>query len=117
MVAVIQRMIQKVVNGQDMEQWEKLDAIDKKFNEIEKKLGFPDNKKRYRCLFGTQDSNTIIIEFQWPSLAKYERTMTKAVLNPEYIKLGNELVGIIESQITEIYIPHVSLSDIQTALK
>jgi hypothetical protein len=116
MVVVIQRMIQKVVNGQDLDQWEKLDAIDKKYNEIEKKLGFPDNKKRYRCLFGTHDSNTIIIEFQWPSMGKYERIMTKAILNPEYIELSKELIGIIESQVTEIYTPHVSLSDFQKAL-
>ena len=115
MVVVIQRMVQKVIDAQNMEVWDKLDAVDKKFNELEKKLGYPQNKKRLRCLFGSLDSNTIVIEYEWTSLGKMERTMTKAFLDPEYQKLNKELEGIIESSTIEIYTPIISLGDLSKA--
>ena len=101
MVIVIQRLVQRVYNGK----WDELETIDKKFNEIESKIGFPP-KKRYRYLAGPHDTNTIVIEFQWESLAKLEKTMTKAFLDPEYVKLGNQLESIIESQTFELLVPH-----------
>jgi hypothetical protein len=101
MVIVIQRLVQRVYNGK----WDELEAIDKKFNEIEEKIGFPP-KKRYRCLTGPHDTNTIIIEHQWESLAKMEKIMTKAFLDPEYAKLGSQLDSIIESQHIELLVPH-----------
>ncbi len=113
MVVVIQRMVQKVINAQNLETWDKLEKVDKKFNELEKKLGYPDNKKRLRCLFGSLDSNTIVIEYEWQSLGKMERTMTKAFLDPEYQKLNKELEGIIESSTIEIYTPVISIGDLQ----
>ena len=101
MVIVIQRLIQRVYNGK----WEELDLIDKKFTEMENKIGYPP-KKRYRCISGPYDTNTIIIEHQWESLAKMEKVMTKAYLDPEYQKLSESLDTIIESQINELLIPH-----------
>ncbi|MFX1443472.1 MAG: hypothetical protein ACFFHV_08675, partial [Promethearchaeota archaeon] len=77
MVIIIQRLVQRVYNGK----WDELEAIDKKFTEIENQIGYPP-KKRYRYLTGTHDTNTIVIEHQWESLAKMEKIMTKAFLDP-----------------------------------
>lgn len=101
MVIVIWRQIQKIKAGK----WDELEEINKKFNEIEQKLGFPDNKKRYRHLIGTQDISTLIIEFQWESMAKMEKMVTKAVLDPEYQKLQAKAELIIESSQWELYTP------------
>ena len=101
MVIVIQRLIQGIYNGK----WEELEAIDKKFTEIENRMGFPP-KKRYRYITGPYDTNTIIIERQWDSLSKMEKLSTKAFLDPEYQKLDNSLDTIIKSQIQELLVPH-----------
>jgi hypothetical protein len=101
MVIVIQRLIQRVANGK----WDELEEIDKKFTEYEEKLGYPP-KKRYRALTGCYDTNVIIIEMQWDSLAKMEKTMTKGFLDQEYQKLGEKLDDIIEWQKIELLIPH-----------
>jgi hypothetical protein len=101
MVIVIQRLIQRVYNGK----WDELEPIDKKFTELENKMGFPP-KKRYRYLTGPYDTNVIIIERQWESLAKMEKIMTKAFLDPEYVKLGSQLDSIIKSQKQELLVPH-----------
>ena len=103
MVIIIQRLVQRVFNGK----WDELEKIDKKFNEIEDKIGFPP-KKRYRYRTGNSDTNTIVIEREWESMAKLEKIMTKAFLDPEYQKLGDELDSIIETQNQELLIPHPS---------
>ena len=101
MVIVIFRQIQKIRS----DKWDELEEIDKKFNEIEKKLGFPDTKKRYRHLMGTHNLDTLIVEYQFQSLAKLEKIMTKAVLDPEYQKLQEKTMSIIEENQWELYTP------------
>jgi len=110
MVLIIQRLIQRVIPGK----WDALNEIDPKFNEIEKKYGFPDNKRRLRPVTGSLDMNTVIIEYQWPSMGKLERAMTKALLDPEHQKLSVELEKIISHQIMEIYTPVIDLKDLKT---
>lgn len=101
MVIIIQRLVQRVINGK----WDELEEIDKRFNEIEDKYGFPP-KKRYRYFSGSINFNTIVVERQWESLAKLEKLLTKAFLDPEYQKLGDELDFIIEKQYQELLVPH-----------
>ncbi|MFX1325406.1 MAG: hypothetical protein ACFE8N_10645 [Promethearchaeota archaeon] len=110
MVVVIQRMIQKLYPGK----WDELNKINAKFDDIEAKYGFPQNKKRLRCLFGEVGANSIVIEFEWPSLSKMEKAMTKAYLDPEYQKLTEKLDSIIISATTEIYTPVITFEDLQT---
>ncbi|TFG08387.1 MAG: hypothetical protein EU539_02470 [Promethearchaeota archaeon] len=101
MVIIIQRLIQRVYSGK----WEDLEKIDKKYTELENKMGFP-AKKRYRVLTGAHDNNTIIIERQWQSLAQFEKLHTKAFLDPEYQKLDETLESIIEISYQELLVPH-----------
>jgi len=100
MVIVIVRLIQRIANGK----WDELEEIDKKFNEMEEKLGYPP-KKRFRCLTG-DDNNIIVIEREWQSLAKMEKIMTMGFLDPEYSKLGEKLDKIVEWSKLEIWVPH-----------
>ena len=101
MVIIIERLIQRVFNGK----WEALEEIDKRFNEIEDKYGFPP-KKRYRYFSGRYDTSTIVVDRQWESFAKYEKIMTKAFLDPEFQKLGDKLDSIIETQYHDLLVPH-----------
>jgi hypothetical protein len=97
----IERMIQKVYPNK----WAELGAIDKKYDVVEARLGFPANKKRYQCMLGSHDSNTLIIEREWPSLAVFEATYEKAFADPELQALQKEITSIVKSVIVEVYTP------------
>jgi NIPSNAP protein len=99
MIAV-ERMMQKIYPGK----WMELEEIDKRYNEIESRMGFP-AKKRYQCIIGAEDNNTLIIERQWDSLAALESTYEKALADPEYQALGNEVGSIVQSSKIEVYTP------------
>jgi hypothetical protein len=99
-MVVIERMIQKVRPGK----WAKLEEIDKKYDVVESRLGFPP-KKRYRCLMGGHDTNTLIVERQWESLAAMEATYDKAFADPEHQALGDEITSIVKGAQIEMYMP------------
>ena len=96
----IERMTQKIYPGK----WAELDEIDKKYNDIEARMGFP-AKKRYQCVIGGEDSNTLIIERQWDCLAVMESAYEKAFADPEYQALGQELIPIVQSNKVEVFTP------------
>lgn len=96
----IERMIQKVRPGK----WAELNEIDKRFDAVESRLGFPP-KKRYQCIMGGHDTNTLIIERQWDSLAAMEATYEKALADPELQALNEETTSIIKSTQLEVYMP------------
>jgi len=93
-------MIQKVRSGK----WAELEEIDKRFNKLESRLGFPP-KKRYQCIMGGHDTNTLIIERQWESLAVMEATYEKAFADPAHQALLEETPSIIKSSQLEVYVP------------
>lgn len=95
---LLERLVQQVAPGK----WEQLNAIDKKFDEIEKTHGFP-AKKRYQSLFGSHDTNTLIVEREWESLAKMEAAQMANYADPAFQKLSAELNSIILSNRQEIY--------------
>lgn len=95
---VIQRLVQQV----KPDKWDALDAIDKKFDKAEAKYGFPP-KRRYRTICGSGDSNTVIVEHEWKSMAAAEEATMKTMGDPEIIKLGAELNTIIEKAAVELY--------------
>jgi hypothetical protein len=100
-MVAIERMIQKVYPGK----WAELEEIDKRYNAAESRLGFPPNKKRYQCMMGSHDHNTLIIERQWDSLAAMEATWEKAFADPEIQSLNKETTSIIKSTQWEVYTP------------
>ncbi len=97
---IIQRMIQKVVPGK----LAAFEALAKKFDPFESRLGLP-AVKRYQCIAGGHDWNTVIMERQWESLAVMEAAFEKSMADPEYQALDAEKVGIIESEQLELYMP------------
>ena len=101
MVIILERNIQRVTNGK----LDELETLDSQFNEIETKLGYPP-KKRFRYIVGGFDTQTIVIERQWESLAKMEDLMTKAFLDPEIQKLNSKLIKIVDWQRIELLLPH-----------
>ena len=86
------------------DKWAELEAIDKKYNVAEARLGFP-AKKRYQLLSGTDEVNTLIVETQWPSMANLESTFERALADPEYQALQNGSNSIIKSLHWELYMP------------
>lgn len=96
----VERSIQQVRS----DKWPELETIDKKYNVVESRLGFPP-KKRYRCYVGGHDTNTLIVERQWESLAKMEAVYEKAFTDSEWQALGAEIVSIIKSDQNELYVP------------
>ena len=95
---IVLRQIQQIYP----DKWAELEAIDKKYNVVEGRLGFP-AKKRYQLLAGRGEVNTLIVETQWPSMAAMESTYEKAMANPDYQVLMNEGNSIIKSIHWELY--------------
>jgi hypothetical protein len=75
----LERMIQKVSPGK----FPDLEELDKKFVAVETRLGFPP-KKRYQCVIGGHDTNTVIVERQWDSMAAMEAKFDEAFADAEY---------------------------------
>jgi hypothetical protein len=96
----IERLTQKVVPGK----WAALEEIEKKYNAVEGRFGFP-AKKRYQCMIGGHDTNTLIIERQWESVAAMEAAYEKIMPDPEYQALNVEISSVIESSQMELYTP------------
>lgn len=99
-MVTVERMIQKVCP----DKWAELEEIDKRYDAVESRLGFPP-KKRYRCIMGGHDTNTLIIERQWDSLAAMEAAYEKAFADPEHQALNEEVTSIIKSTQLEAYMP------------
>ncbi len=97
---IIERMVQEIFP----DKWAELDALDKKYDSLEARLGFP-AKKRFQLLMGGHPMGTLIIEREWPSLAALEETMQKSLMDPEYSALRNESGAVIKDIHWEMYMP------------
>ncbi len=96
----IEKQIQKV-NGD----WEELKEHQKKWDALTNDLGFPPTKY-YQCIIGGHDTDTLIIERQWESMAQMEETYEKMFASEEFQKLNQESDDdIISSVQYEIYTP------------
>jgi hypothetical protein len=96
----MERLIQQVRS----DKWAELEAIDARFNTAESRLGFPP-KRRYRCYFGGRNTDTLIIERQWESMAAMEAAYERAFADPEFQSLGAEVLSVIASNQFELYAP------------
>jgi hypothetical protein len=99
-MVIIERMVQHIFPGK----WAELEAIDKKYNAVEARLGFP-TKKRLQLLMGTHPAGTLVIEREWPSLAVMEAANAKGMADPEYQALQQESATIIKNIYWELYMP------------
>jgi hypothetical protein len=97
---ILERMVQEIYP----DKWAELEALDKKYNVLEARIGYPP-KRRYQCLAGIHAVSTLIIERQWESLAKMEAAQEKAQMDPEYQVLYQEGSSIIKSIHWELYMP------------
>lgn len=97
---VVERLIQTIYPGKNAE----LDDIDKRYDAIESKLGFPP-KKRLWCISGPYTFNTLIIEREWESMAAMEATYEKSFANKDIQALGQEGQTIVQDSRMELYTP------------
>jgi hypothetical protein len=95
---IVERMIQKVIPGKFAE----LEAFDQKIKPLEARFGFPP-KRRMRCMIGGHNTDTMILEREWESLAALEAAYNKAWADPEHQASRAETVSLIKSIKTEIY--------------
>jgi hypothetical protein len=98
-MAIIIREIQKVRPGQ----WEALEAAEPKWAAFEERTGFSRKRKRYRVFSGTEDMNTIVIEFEFDSFTELDAAYKRGEADPEYEVLMEELYQIISSSRVELY--------------
>lgn len=97
-MVVVERLIQTVA----MDKFSELDELDKKWDVVESRLGFP-SKKRYQALAGSYDVNTVIVERRWNSMAEMEATLEKANQDPDYLALFPLTTPIVLTNRMEIY--------------
>lgn len=62
---ILRREVQKIRSGK----WEELEELEKKWQELERRAGHPEGKKRYRGMSAPHDLDTMIIEVEWECLA------------------------------------------------
>ncbi len=98
-MTIIIREIQKVRPGQ----WEALEEADARWAAFEARTGFSTKKRRYRVFSGVEDMNTIVIEFEFDSLAALDAAYARGEADPEYQELTEELYSIISSSRVELY--------------
>ena len=72
-----ERQTQKIYPGK----WEDLEAIDKKYNQLESGVGFPP-KKRYRLALSSESINILVVEREWDSFADFEKAYEKVMTMP-----------------------------------
>lgn len=99
MPAVLERLVQPVAPGK----WGDLEILDKDYDALEAKYGFP-QKLRLQCVAGGLSMDAVIIQRVWPSLAVMEDAYGRLMQDPEWVKLGARGNGIIKENFRELYI-------------
>lgn len=97
---LIERMIQEIHNGKSQE----LEDLDKRYQPVEKRLGFPPSK-RFWTVSGVHTMATIVIEREWESMAAFEEAFNRAFADPEWQALNEAGVDIVKSSRMEFYTP------------
>ena len=99
-MVVIERMIQEVFPGK----WDALAEIDKKFDVVEKRHGFP-AANRMQSIIGACDMNTNVIVREWASMAAMEAAYESVFTDSEHQALLTETASIIKNSRIELYSP------------
>ena len=96
---ILMREVQKICPGK----WEELEEIEKEWQALEKRAGFPEGKRRYRGMSAPHDLDTLVVEVEWESFAAYEEICTKTALEPGFAELVARTEPLIESISFEFY--------------
>lgn len=94
----VERMVQVINPGK----WGELEDLEKRYNALESKYGFPP-KRRMRAIFGGLTVNTLIVEREWDSMAALETATMQRMVDPNYPALDAAANEVIESVTWEIY--------------
>jgi len=97
---VVEWMIQEIYPGKQSA----LEDIDKRYDAIEKNMGFPP-KRRLWPISGAFTNQTGILERQWESMAAMEAAYEKSFAHPEIQALNEEGSAIIKNSRIELYYP------------
>lgn len=97
---VIERLVQHI----HADKWAELEAIDKEFNALEAKHGFPP-KRRSQLFSGSDEYNTLIVEYVWESLAAMEAAYESINTDPAYMPLYQKVFAILRDSRVELYTP------------
>ena len=95
---ILERMVQKI----NPLKWGELEELDKQYNALEARFGFPP-KRRYRVLFGNEDTSTLVIEREWESFAAMEAAHMQSMTDPEFERLNAAGADIVLSNNWEAY--------------
>ena len=95
---VIERRIQKVRDGQR----DRVMDLENRFAAAEAPYGAPE-KRRYLCIGGPYDLDTMIWEREWPSLAAMEAGYEKAFSDPAFQALADEAAVVFADGRNELY--------------
>ena len=97
-MVILERMTQHIYPGK----WAELEVLDKEYNAVESKHGFPP-KKRYSLIAGSDEVQTLVIERQWPSLAAMESHYEKILADPAYQALQAKSLPVMRDNRWELY--------------
>ena len=100
MSKVLERLTQQIYTTK----WPDLDELDKKYDAVESKHGYPP-KRRYRLFVGGGSTNTLVIEREWESLAAMEAAYEKTFVDPEWQAVSAEAADIVADNQVEILLP------------
>jgi len=99
-MVIIERLVQHVYS----DKWAELETIDKEFDAVEARHGFP-AKKRFQMISGPDNMGTLIIERQWASLAAMEAAYEKFMADPAWQALNLKSSPILKDNRVELYTP------------
>jgi hypothetical protein len=97
---IMERHVHAVYPGK----WDELMKLEKKFDAVEKRYGFPP-KRSYQCISGSQIMGSFVIEREWDSLAALEVGFEKVMADPEWQALSVEMGACEENPLFELYLP------------
>lgn len=99
-MSLIERMVQEIHSGK----FEALEELDKRYQPVEKRLGFPPSK-RFWVVSGVYTLSTIVIEREWESMAAFEEAFNRALDDAEWQALNDAGAGIVKNARIEFFMP------------
>ncbi len=103
MVKIVLRAIQEVKD------WNKLEELEAKMLAMEEKMGLP-AKRRLRSVAGPLSFDTLIIEWEYPSMAAWEEASHKIMANQEYMagmSSSSDIVGSVRYEVYSLWPPQI----------